>query len=620
MYLARCNSQLGEQTASANNWQRALEAAQGDARKLITLAQYAEQNKEAEIAEAAYNGAAAAAPKLRVALASMVIGSMGGGSDLNRMRSQGSGTTRGSGGPSIPDAANNIWGGAIPGAGSAGSGTVASTSGWSMLNLSQQTGGTLALIDGTFLNDATAATKTITAGNDTGSGTNSGAAGNDASSGINSGAAGAGAGQVSGNGTGSSGTTLTGERNTPTIPGGALTLAPLISATWIGDTNSDWGNSSNWQPQVVPGSGDTASFNVPDTANTTINLGAGGRTINTILFGTSESGHFTIGSGGIGNQDLTLNDGGAITVNSPVINDKLINANVILGTDRSTSSIITFTNDSTTASLTIAGDVTGSRAGLRASRGTKILALEGGNALISGDIGQNGNSAAMIALTKDGIGTWTLSGNNLYSGGTIVNGGTLLVNNTPGSGTGSGDVIVNNALSTLGGTGTIGGAVTVTAGANLAPGNGGHTTAIFTVGALTLLPTSNFRIDINGTTAGTGYDQLQVSGAGGPGGAIITLSNLLVHVGTTLTVGDQFTIAHHGGGFQGVFAQGGTVTADNGDVFSVSYSGAGGNDIILTLAEAPVPEPSTWIGGALAIAGLAFTQRRKLRKLIAFSR
>ena len=44
MYLARCNSQLGEQTASANNWQRALEAAQGDARKLITLAQYAEQN------------------------------------------------------------------------------------------------------------------------------------------------------------------------------------------------------------------------------------------------------------------------------------------------------------------------------------------------------------------------------------------------------------------------------------------------------------------------------------------------------------------------------------------------------------------------------------------------
>ena len=67
MYLARCNSQLGEQTASANNWQRALEAAAGDARKLITLAQYAEQNKETEIAEVAYNNAAAITPRLRLA-------------------------------------------------------------------------------------------------------------------------------------------------------------------------------------------------------------------------------------------------------------------------------------------------------------------------------------------------------------------------------------------------------------------------------------------------------------------------------------------------------------------------------------------------------------------------
>jgi len=67
MYLARCNSQRGEQTASANNWHRALEAAHGDARKLITLAQYAEQNNDTEIAEAAYNNAAATSPRLRLA-------------------------------------------------------------------------------------------------------------------------------------------------------------------------------------------------------------------------------------------------------------------------------------------------------------------------------------------------------------------------------------------------------------------------------------------------------------------------------------------------------------------------------------------------------------------------
>ena len=271
-----------------------------------------------------------------------------------------------------------------------------------------------------------------------------------------------------------------------------------------------------------------------------------------------------------------------------------------------------------TASLTIAGDVIASTTG--GGNGIKTLALEGGNALISGDIRDGGPGGSTIAVTKEGIGTWTLSGRNTYSGTTSVNGGTLLVNNTLGSGTGSGDVIVNTGigLTTLGGTGTISGSVTVASQANLAPGNGGHTTAIFTVGALTLQPTSNFRIDINGTTAGTGYDQLQVSRGGGAGGAIITLSNLLVHVGTTLTVGDQFTIAEHRGGFQGVFAQGSTVTADNGDVFTIDYAGGpGGNDIILTLAAAPVPEPSTWIGGALAMAGFAFTQRRRLRKLIA---
>jgi autotransporter-associated beta strand protein len=403
------------------------------------------------------------------------------------------------------------------------------------------------------------------------------------------------------------------------ITGGALPVAPLISATWTGNANSDWGNSSNWSPQTVPGSGDTASFNNSANGDITINLGAGGRTINTILFSAAGNAHFTIGSGVIGNQNLTLNDGGAITVNSPVLLDQRINANVILGTDQGTSSTITFTNDSTTASLTIAGDVIASTSGM--GSGTKILALEGGNGLISGDIRDGGPGGATIALTKDGIGTWTLSASNTYSGTTVVNGGTLLVNNTLGSGTGSGDVIVNTGigLTTLGGTGTISGSVTVASEANLAPGNGGHTTATLTVGALTLVQGSNFRIDINGTTAGTGYDQLRVSGLGGPGGANITLSNLIVSVGTTLTLGNTFTIMEHTGGFQGVFAQGSTVTADNGDVFSINYAGGAlGNDIVLTfIGAAPVPEPSTWMGSALAIAGLAFMQRRRLRKLIA---
>ena len=156
------------------------------------------------------------------------------------------------------------------------------------------------------------------------------------------------------------------------------------------------------------------------------------------------------------------------------------------------------------------------------------------------------------------------------------------------------------------------------AGANIAPGNGGNNTAILNTGALTLAATSNFRVDINGTTVGSGYDQLRVA----TGGVTITGSNLVVTVGTTLSVGQTFTILSKvaGGAITGTFAgipQGGTVVGSNGTVFSVNYTGGDGNDIVLTAMAAPVPEPSTWIGGALAIAGLAFTQRRKLRKLIA---
>ena len=217
------------------------------------------------------------------------------------------------------------------------------------------------------------------------------------------------------------------------------------------------------------------------------------------------------------------------------------------------------------------------------------------------------------AIIKDGSGTLTITGINAYSGGTTVNGGTLLVNVS--GNLGDDNVTVNNS-GTLGGNSTaqINARVTVNAGGNLAPGNGGNNTAVLTLNALTLQPASNFRIDINGIAPGFGYDQLIVNPGGGPRGAIITNSNLLVHVGTTLVVGQTFLIAHHGGGFTGQFAQGSTVVGDNGTVFSVSYSG---NDIILTVTAAPVPEPSTWIGGALAIAGLAFTQRRRLRKLIA---
>lgn len=73
-------------------------------------------------------------------------------------------------------------------------------------------------------------------------------------------------------------------------------------------------------------------------------------------------------------------------------------------------------------------------------------------------------------FTKTGAGTAILTGANSYSGATTISGGTLLVNNTAGSGTGSGKVSVNSG-GTLGGSGTIK-ALTLNTGGLIAPGAG----------------------------------------------------------------------------------------------------------------------------------------------------
>jgi hypothetical protein len=69
----------------------------------------------------------------------------------------------------------------------------------------------------------------------------------------------------------------------------------------------------------------------------------------------------------------------------------------------------------------------------------------------------------------------------------------------------------------------------------------------------------------------------------------------------------------------GMFAQGSSVTS-GGDTFSINYAGGDGNDVVLT-ASAVVPEPSTWVAGALAFAALVYTQRRRLslRRLSEFA-
>jgi autotransporter-associated beta strand protein len=392
-------------------------------------------------------------------------------------------------------------------------------------------------------------------------------------------------------------------------PGGFQPQQVDANFSWTGAANTTWNNAGNWSPSGPPSGDDTALFNsafsnqpdlIADAAIGTLLMT--NSVAQDVTISSSLAAILTIAGNGIPGTGILIDSGSPFTLT--------ITARV--GIDASQA----WTNNS--GNLFTVGGAT------LALGEQNILTVNGsGNTLISAAINDGGLGSGIV---KDGSGTLTITASNTYSGGTTVNSGTLLVNGRGDLGTGN--VTVNNS-------GTIGGdstsalisrgsfddardRLTVSAGGNLAPGNGGNNTAVITLHALTLEPASNFRIDINGTSPGTGYDRLVLTGAGN-NRYVITNSNLLVSVGTTLSVGQTFLIGLRtaGGSIRGEFAQGNSVVGSDGTVFSISYIGGDGNDIVLTVAAAPVPEPSTWVGGVLAIAGLAFTQRRRLRKLIA---
>ena len=81
-------------------------------------------------------------------------------------------------------------------------------------------------------------------------------------------------------------------------------------------------------------------------------------------------------------------------------------------------------------------------------------------------------TGATTSIIKTGAGVMTLGNESFYTGPTVVEQGRLIVNNTTGSGTGTGKVTILKG-STLGGNGTINGNVEVKDTATLSPGNGG---------------------------------------------------------------------------------------------------------------------------------------------------
>jgi autotransporter-associated beta strand protein len=163
-------------------------------------------------------------------------------------------------------------------------------------------------------------------------------------------------------------------------------------------------------------------------------------------------------------------------------------------------------------------------------------------------------------LTKTGTGTLTLSGNNTYTGATTVMAGTLLVN-----GSQQGSSVTVDSGATLGGAGMVG---SVTASGAVSPGGPG--TALLQSGNIVFNAGSTFAVTLNGTTAGTGYDQLLVLGT-----PDLTASpTLALSVSFVATVGDTFTILTSVNGIMGTFAglPDNSTISSNGQTFRVNYT------------------------------------------------
>jgi autotransporter-associated beta strand protein len=188
------------------------------------------------------------------------------------------------------------------------------------------------------------------------------------------------------------------------------------------------------------------------------------------------------------------------------------------------------------------------------------------------------------ALTKLGSGRLVLTNAHTYTGGTIVAGGILLINNTSGSGTGSGPVFA--LAGTLGGSGVIAGAVVVGtgngAGVILGPGESGVSPGTLTIQKrLALKADATYRVALRSSIPAA--DQVTAKGVTIRGAQILVkdFASSVLPPGTVFTVINNTAATPISGTFANL-ADGSTVVAGS-NTFEADYEGGDGNDLTLTV-------------------------------------
>jgi autotransporter-associated beta strand protein len=222
------------------------------------------------------------------------------------------------------------------------------------------------------------------------------------------------------------------------------------------------------------------------------------------------------------------------------------------------------------------GSGTGTSATARLSSTTLTAA---GNVAGAGNLTVHHGISGPFTLTKNGTGTLTLAGANTHTGTTITAGRLVL------SGSTAGTVAVNGG--TFQGTGAVTGDVSINGGIH----SPGLPVGIMTVTGNYALPAAGtLQVEINGTTAGTQYDQVKILGSSG----IVTLAGTLDLIAAPgLTAGSTFILIDNAGTSPvgGTFANlpQGTEFHEDGQWWRISYTAGTGNDVALTRIT-----PSPW--------------------------
>jgi fibronectin-binding autotransporter adhesin len=212
--------------------------------------------------------------------------------------------------------------------------------------------------------------------------------------------------------------------------------------------------------------------------------------------------------------------------------------------------------------------------------GSGIVALLNGTLVTGNDNTATAYSGLISGiggtLTKTGTNTFTLTGNNAYTGTTFAKGGTLIVNGQQPQ-----SPVTIQTGGALAGTGSVG-AISDLSG-HVRPGN--SCGALKCAGFITHSPANQLEIEINGTTPGVNCDQLQVTGA-------VTLMGGTLQLAMNFpgAISNQYVVVKNDGAnpVTGTFIglPQGSMLTNNGAVFQITYTGGDGNDIVL-IQQAP---------------------------------